>query len=113
MVINGINYELKFSVGAVVEISSMCPDGLINNFGRLFEGSTAQILENTAKVAVAMAKHAGNANPLKLEDVLTLSFAEFKELQAEIVNARNRDCKTEIAPVPAKKKPKGEGSAQS
>ena len=106
MKINGVNRKFKLTIGAVAEISAICPDGDIDRMTELFEtNDIGQILESTAKVAIAMNKYADiTAEPLTVDEIFALDMQGFKELQDELVSAYRGDS---IPTVNAKSKKKG------
>lgn len=98
MKINGVNRKFRLTIGAVAEISAICPDGDIDRMSELFESKDlGSILTATAKIAVAMNKYTDpTIDPLTVEEVFGLEMPEFTALQNEILAAYKGDSTPQI-----------------
>lgn len=97
MKINGINRKFKLTIGAVAEISAICPNGDIDRMGELFEAKDIGLmLKATAQIAVAMNRYTGTEDPLTIDEVLSLGMEEFATLQNEILAAYKVDSTPQI-----------------
>lgn len=97
MIINGRERKFLRTTGATIEIAKMCPGEDLGKIEALFnDTSTAKIYENIMKMAVIFNKgyegreammNGTTADPLKEEELLTLTDEEFAELQEEVLKA--------------------------
>ncbi len=99
MTINGKEVHFKATIRALREIAKMCPDGDINQAEKLFDGATADVLDNSVKFVSLLSN-----GTLTEDDLLDLDFSELAEVQAAAVAAFKNDQKGEIHVEPKKEK---------
>lgn len=105
MKINGVNRKFRLTIGAVADISAICPDGDIDRMGELFDSPEINtILTATAKIAVAMNKYTDlSVDPLTVDEVFAMDMDQFKLLQEELLAAYKIDSTPKVN-VRSKKK---------
>ena len=113
MQVHGREVGFLFTVGASVEISELCPDGDLSRLGELLEGQYGKVTRDTATIIAAlsegyeqaMAFEAPGYKPqsLTVDELLSLSFAEFGALQAAALDAWRIGSATTVEVEPEKK----------
>lgn len=118
MNINGVNYGLKMTVGAEVEISRICPNGDISRLGEAVTGAFDETVDAIAHIIVAMSNgyekqkayrdRTYTANPVTFDEVRNyievLEQDEFAQMQEELKVAMDEGMKPSIDAEPVKKK---------
>lgn len=120
MLIHGVEYGFRFTVGASIKIAKLCPQGKIENMDMMLDLPTGEALEFIAKMAVAMnegyrmhkAFSASAVSPdfeaagpaLTEELVLSLGMEELDELDMALMAMQRKDSAQTVETVPAKKK---------
>lgn len=113
MKINGKERGFALTVGASVEISDYCPNGDISKIEELFSLSYGKQIRSLAKIIAALSrgyeaqKHFEDPNyvpdALSVEQILSLSNSEFKELAEEAFSSFRDGLSTEVELMPSKK----------
>lgn len=121
MEINGREINFKRTIWATNAVMQMCPDGSIERFTELFNGSDSSRVLNMSGFICAMsegyerarafeAKRNGEEytmDPLTLEEVMNIGDMEvFNRLQEEAAAAWARDSKVTVETEPSKSKKK-------
>ena len=99
MIINGKEVTFRASVRNLKLLAALCKDGDINNANLLFEGTTADTLDNSAKFISILS--GGTIEP---EELLDMEVPEFMAVQNEAVNAFTGGQKGELKVEPKKGK---------
>lgn len=123
MVINGIERHFLRTTGATIQIAKLCPDEDLSKIEALFsEKSTAKMYDNIITMAVIFNEgYEGReammngtvADPLKRDELLTLTDKEFAELQDEVLKAWSGEVPTIQTKAKGKKKEVNSTSAGS
>jgi hypothetical protein len=113
MQVYGREVGFRFTVGASAEISDLCPEGDIKRLGELLNGSYGQVSRDTAAIIVALSEGHERARrfedptykprPLSVEEIMSLSPAEFMDLQRAALAAWVEDKKPTVEVEPEKK----------
>lgn len=114
MKINGKEYNFLLTVGASAEISELCPDGDMANLSQMLDGSFAKSVTVTAKMIAALSKgyednrsfaeDGYKPHYLTAPEILSLTQAEFVQLQQEAVEAFRKSQETTVEVETSKKK---------
>jgi len=99
MIINGKEVTFRASVRNLRELAKLCKNGDINNANLLFEGATADTLDNSAKFVSIL-----SGGVLDPEELLDMEVPEFMAIQNAAVSAFKGDQKGEIHVEPKKEK---------
>lgn len=109
MIVYGKERGFLMTVGASAEIAKLCPGQKLENLSAVFsaDAGDADSLETTAKLICALNRGyetnqrftdpSHKADPLTVDEVLSLQVEDFKKLQAEAVAAMlpKREIQTE------------------
>lgn len=109
MIVYGKERGFLMTVGASAEIAKLCPGQKLENLSAVFsaDAGDADSLETTAKLICALNRGyetnqrftdpSHKAEPLTVDEVLSLEVEDFKKLQAEAVAAMlpKREIQTE------------------
>lgn len=122
MQVHGREVGFRFTVGASVKISNLCPDGDITSLGEVLEGQYGRVARDTAAVVAALSEGYEQAQayevpgykprPLTVDEVMTLRVDEFARLQQAALTAWMEDSKPTVEVEPEKKEG-GEDQASS
>lgn len=122
MQVHGREVGFRFTVGASVKISDLCPGGDLSRLGELLEGQYGQVTRDTATIIAALSEGHEQAmafetpgykpRPLTVDELLALSFAEFGALQQAALAAWQAGSATTVEVEPEKKE-SGEDRASS
>lgn len=114
MQIYGNEYGFRFTVGAMLDLARLCPEGKIENLEALLGGSDADALEITCKMALALSRandlamrFEGAENdrpPLTMDMLLSLDCKSLAALKDELARVMKADGKPSVEVAPAKKK---------
>lgn len=113
MLIRGREIKFLRTVQAACDIADLCPNGELQNIGKLFEGTTKHRIQNMAyfiqfmNVGYEDAKSFDEpdytANPLSVKEIMCLEEDAFNELFVEATEAFRKDVQT-VEVEPDKKK---------
>lgn len=117
MIAFGHEFPLALTVGAMQEITDLCPDGDIKRLGELLNGKTNDALTFEAEFIAALSRGAEQQaafaaqlrgehytpRPLTVEMALALSKAEFMAAVAEAMRTYKGDQAATVETAPAKK----------
>lgn len=120
MQIYGREVGFRFTVGASVKISNLCPDGDITSLGEVLKGQYGGVARDTAAIIAALSEGYEQAQayevpgyeprPLTVDEVMTLRMDEFNKLQQAALAAWRGDSKPTVEVEPEKKE---SGKAQA
>ena len=106
MLIHGKDRQFFLSVQASLEIAELCPDGDLARIREVLTGNTTKAIRFIARFVAAMNRGYENnrkyeepgytPDPMTVDEVLTLSYAEMTALEDEALKAFYGDVKTEI-----------------
>lgn len=113
----GREHPLALTVGALEEITALCPDGDIQKLGNILNGSSNDVMEFFVSFLSALSKGAEAQRkfqalasgedyvpaPLTPEMLRALPPSEFKAAQAEALRVWKADKGTSVEAEPAKK----------
>lgn len=91
MTINGKEIKFKATIGAVIEIAELCPNGDVNRVNELVKGMTAESLKMSVKLISLLSDGGLSEDELKrmdvseLQDLLDDAFKAFKNDQKPTV----------------------------
>lgn len=113
MQVHGREVGFRFTVGASAKISDLCPDGDISRLGEVLEGQYGRVARDSAAIIAALSEGheqalafeapGYRAQPLTVEEIMTLRMSEFTELQAAALAAWSEDSKPTVEVESAKK----------
>lgn len=113
MQVHGREVGFRFTVGASVKISGLCPDGDISRLGEVLEGQYGRVARDSAAIIAALSEGyeqalafedpGYRAQPLTVEEIMTLRMGEFTALQAAALAAWSEDSKPTVEVEPEKK----------
>ena len=113
MQVHGREVGFRFTVGASAKISDLCPDGDISRLGEVLEGQYGKVARDSAAIIAALSEGyeqalafetpGHRAQPLTVEEIMTLRMSEFTKLQAAALAAWSEDSKPTVEVEPAKK----------
>lgn len=113
MQVYGREVGFRFTVGASAQIADLCPDGDIERLGDLLNGSYGQVSRDTAAIIVALSEGHEQARrfedpthkprPLSVEEIMSLSPADYMDLQRAALAAWVEDKKPTVEVEPEKK----------
>lgn len=117
MIINGKERGFLLTIGASAEISDLCPQGDLSRLGEVFTQSYAKQIRVTAKLIAAMSRGYENqrhyedpsyeADPLTVDEILTLETNTFQELTHEVMQKFGADQKPTVEVEDKKKESSG------
>lgn len=117
MIINGKERGFLLTIGASAEISDLCPQGDLSRLGEVFSQSYAKQIRVTAKLIAAMSRGYENqkhyedpsyeADPLTVDEILTLDTNTFQELTHEVMQKFGADQKPTVEVEDKKKESSG------
>lgn len=113
MQVHGREVGFRFTVGASAKISDLCPDGDISRLNEVLEGQYGRVARDSAAIIAALSEGheqalafeapGYSAQPLTVEEIMTLRMGEFTELQAAALAAWSEDSKPTVEVEPEKK----------
>lgn len=113
MQVHGREVGFRFTVGASVKISNLCPDGDIISLGEVLKGQYGGVARDTAAIIAALSEGYEEAQayevpgykpkPLTVDEIMTLRIDEFNKLQQAALAAWKEDSKPTVEVEPEKK----------
>lgn len=113
MIIHGKERHFMLTVGSSAEISEFCPDGDLAKMAVLFEQPYGKEVRSVAKIVAALSRGYENskkyedpshvAEPLTVDEILSLNTDEYQALVTEALAAFRRDTNVSVETESSKK----------
>lgn len=120
MIIHGREVKFLRTVGATCKIADLCPGQELSNIAKLFDGSSVSKYENWSKIITYLSEGYEMAqkfddlnyvpNPITLEEIMSVTQAEFDQLVSEASAAYMGEVPTVEVEEPKKKEETNETS---